>query len=230
MNSSSANDTREVNVKVWDLPLRIFHWLLAVLIAVMLLSANFGNFDLHITVGKIIAVLLVFRIAWGFAGSSNARFSALLFRPRAYIDYIRKLPERSPSYSVAHSPIGSLAVIALLILLAVQVIAGLFAADVDGLVEGPFAYYITYELSRYASDIHLSNVDWLVSLIVLHIAANLFYYFYKRDNLIKTMIVGHRSVPEEKLQNPPQLASPWRALWVAAVVAAVMTWLFVQYG
>ena len=98
------------------------------------------------------------------------------------------------------------------------------------LVEGPFAYYISYELSRTASDLHLQNVDWLISIIVLHIAANLFYYFYKRDNLIKPMFTGSRSVPKDKSQDPPRLASPWRGLIVPAIVAAIMIWIYVQYG
>ena len=228
--NTSNHDTDRVSVKIWDLPLRIFHWSLAVLIVIMLVSANFGNFDLHITTGKIIVVLLVVRIAWGLFGSSNVRFSALFFKPRAYIDYIKTLPKRSPGYSVAHSPIGSLAVIAILVALAVQVTTGLFATDVDGLVEGPFAYYIPYELTREASDIHVTHVDWLIALIIVHIAANAFYYVYKRDNLIKPMITGSRQIPKHRATDSPQLAPLWKTALVTAAVAAVMVWIFVQYG
>ena len=227
---STANESNLVKVKVWDLFVRIFHWLLAALIVVMLVSANFGNFDLHITTGKTIVILVIARLFWGIVGSSNARITALVFKPSAYINYIKTLPQRKPGYSLAHSPIGSLAVIAILGFLIFQLTTGLFAADVDGLVEGPFAYYISYELSRTASNLHLQNVDWLISIIVLHIAANLFYFFYKRDNLIKPMLTGSRSVPKDKSQNPPRLASPWRGLIVTAIVAAIMIWVYVQYG
>lgn len=229
MNTSHHGSGR-ISVKIWDLPLRIFHWLLAVLIVIMLVSANLGNFDVHITTGKIIVVLLLTRVAWGFLGSSNVRFSALVFKPRAYIDYIKTLPERRPGYSVAHSPIGSLAVIAILVALAVQVTTGLFATDVDGLVEGPFAYYIPYELTREASDIHVTHVDWLIALIIVHIAANAFYYVYKRDNLIKPMITGTRQIPSDLAINTPRLAPLWKTALVTVVVAAVMIWLFMQYG
>ncbi len=228
------NDTKPeikaINVKVWDLPVRIFHWLLVLLIVVMLVSAKLENFDVHITAGKIIVILLMTRIVWGFVGSSNARFSALVFKPRAYIHYIRNLPTRKPSHHLAHSPIGALAVIAILVTIAIQLMTGVFAADVNGLVEGPLAYYVTYEFSRFASEVHEANVEWLITLIILHIAANFFYYFYKRENLIKSMITGHRSVPEDSGQNVPRLASPWLGLLVVTVVAAIMTWLFVQYG
>lgn len=228
--STSHNSNNRTSVEVWDLPLRIFHWLLAVLIVVMLVSAEFENFEVHITAGKIIVILLLTRIAWGLFGSSNARFSALLFKPRDYVDYIRKLPERRPSYSVTHSPIGSLAVIAILVALAVQVTTGLFATDVDGLVEGPFAYYIPYELTREASEIHVTHVNWLIALVILHIAANLFYYVYKRDNLIKPMITGSRQIPADLAPDAPQLTPLWKNALAAVVVAAVMIWLFVQYG
>ena len=223
-------DSDQINVKVWDVLIRGFHWLLVINIAVMLISAELENFDVHIMAGKVVVTLLAIRIVWGLIGSSNARFSALVYRPQAYIDYIRKLPERSAGHSVAHSPIGALAVIAILLVVAIQATSGLFAADVDGLIEGPFAYYITYELSRTASDIHLSNIDWLITIIVVHIAANLFYYFYKRDNLIKPMITGARSIPEAQQIDAPQLASYWKALWVTILVAALMIWLFVTYG
>ncbi len=225
--SSSGNTTR---VRVWDLPLRIFHWLLAALTAVMLVSAELENFDLHITTGKCIVILLISRIVWGLLGSSNARLSALVFKPRDYLDYIRKLPERKPGYTVSHSPIGSLAVIAILLALITQLTTGLFAADVDGLIEGPFAYYVSYETSRFASDIHLTHIRWLIALIVLHIAANLFYYIYKRDNLIKPMITGERDIPQDLAPQAPRLAANWKGALVAAVVAAVMVWVFVQYG
>ena len=226
----SPIDSGQINVKVWDLLIRVFHWLVVINIVVMLISAELENFDVHIMAGKVVVTLLAIRIVWGLIGSSNARFSALVFRPQAYIDYIRKLPERSPGHSVAHSPIGALAVIAILLVVAIQATSGLFAADVDGLIEGPFAYYITYELSRTASDIHLANIDYLITIIVVHIAANLFYYFYKRDNLIKPMITGARSIPEAQPIDAPQLASNWKALWVTIPVAALMIWLFISYG
>lgn len=228
--NTSIHSTERVNVKIWDLPLRIFHWLLAALVAIMLVSAELENFDLHITVGKMIVVLLLIRIAWGFFGSSNVRFSALVFKPRAYIDYVKTLPERSPGYSVAHSPIGSLAVIAILMALAVQVTTGLFATDVDGLIEGPFAYYIPYELTREAAEIHTTHVDWLIALIIVHIAANAFYYLYKRDNLITPMITGSRQIPSDLATDPPRLAPLWKNALAAGAVAAIMVLLFAQYG
>ena len=226
----TSNDSHKVSVKVWDLPVRIFHWLLAVLIAVMYISAKLENFDVHIITGKSIAILLVARIIWGFVGSSNARFSALFFHPREYVNYIAELPQKKPGYSVAHSPIGSLAVIVILSIILVQVATGLVASDIDGLIEGPFAYYVSYDTSRWATDIHLTNKTLLLYIIGLHLAANAFYYIYKKDNLISPMITGVRQIPRNISSNLPVIAPIWKGIATIVISAAVMLWIFNQYG
>ena len=226
----SSHKFEFVRINIWDIFIRIFHWLLAALVLVMFVSANFGNFDIHILAGKGIAVLLVARIFWGLLGSSNARFSVLLFKPREYFNYIRTLPQRKPGYSVAHSPIGALAVIAILLVLLVQVCTGLVASDIDGIYEGPFAYYVDYDFSRWATEIHYANKRFVIALVVLHISANLFYYFYKKDNLIKPMITGNRRVPKDVAEAAPQLSSKIRATVISMIAAALMIGLFVQFG
>ncbi len=217
-------------IRIWDVSIRIFHWLLALLIVVMYVSAKLEKFDIHILAGTAITVLLVFRIVWGLVGSSNARFSSLLHPVAAYKEYLGKLRKRSPGYSTGHSPIGSLSVIAMLAVLAVQVGTGLVATNVDGIVEGPFAYYVTYEYSRFASEIHLLNEQLLFALAILHIAAILFYYFYKKENLIVPMITGVANLPSDKAKLAPRLASPWFALSVLLIVALIIVILFLLYG
>ena len=225
-----ADNSKFVAVKIWDLPIRIFHWLLVILIIIMFASAKTENFDIHIIAGKILVGLLVARICWGFLGSSNTRFSSLLFRPQQIFSYLAKLPKRKPSYQTGHSPIGSLAVILILVALLVQATTGLFAADVDGLVEGPFAYYVTYELSRRASEIHVQHEQWVLILIIVHLLANAFYYFYKNDNLIKPMISGDKAIPQQLKITRPELATTRRGALVALVVAILAVWVFSVYG
>ena len=226
----ALDDSNQVVVNVWDITLRIFHWALAVLVVVMFVSAKLENFDVHILAGKGIVMLMIARIIWGFLGSSNARFSSLVFKPKEYFDYIAKLPQRTPGYSVEHSPIGSLAVIAILLAVIVQATTGMFATNVDGLVEGPFAYYVSYDFSRWASDVHVTHKKWLFALVILHLAANAFYYFYKKDNLTKPMITGTRPIPRNLAHTAPTLASPWRGAVIALITAAIMLWVFLQYG
>ncbi len=226
----NSKDAKFVTVKVWDLPLRVFHWLLAILVTVMFVSAEVENFDIHILAGKGIAILLAARILWGFAGSSNARFSSWLFLPRHYIEYVRNLPRRQPGYGMSHSPIGSIAVILILVAVIVQVSTGLISSDIDGLVEGPFAYYVSYDVSRWASEFHEDHEQWLFVLIMAHLAANAFYYLYKKDNLIRPMIVGTRSVPEHIAKNAPRIVSSIRGVIVGLICAGVLLWVFNQYG
>ncbi len=225
----SHNQENSISVRVWDLPVRLFHWLLAILVCIMYFSGNYGRFDIHILAGQGIVALLIARIAWGFAGSSNLRFSALIFKPGEYVDYLKLLSRRAPGYSVAHSPIGSLAVIAILTALLVQAVTGLIAADVDGLVEGPYAYYVSYELSRFASEIHVDNERLLLAIIIAHVCANAFYYLYKKDDLISPMITGVRNVPGDRSVSEPRHVATWKSLAVAlaaAVATATAYWLY----
>lgn len=224
------DDANYVSTKVWDLPVRVFHWSLAALVVVMFVSAKLENFDVHILAGKGITIILFTRLVWGFVGSTNARLSALFFQPRAYIDHIMTLPDREPGYGVRHSPVGSLAVIAILLVIVVQVSTGLVASDIDGLVEGPFAYYLSYDASRWATDIHLTNETLLLVLITLHLAANAFYYFYKKDNLVRPMITGSRPMPKEMSSDKPKIAPLWKGAATFLFAATVMTWIFFQYG
>ncbi len=227
MKHETANLKR---VRVWDLPVRLFHWLLAALVCVMYLSANFDRFDIHIVAGQAIVGLVLARIAWGFFGSSNLRFSALAFRPGAYASYLTTIARREPGYSVAHSPIGSLAVAAMLAALLIQVVTGLVAVDIDGLIEGPYAFYVSYELSRFASEVHLDSERWLLALIIAHVLANAFYLFYKKDNLILPMIKGFREVPQSVAVDEPSHAATWKSLSIlfAAMAAAAAGYLI--YG
>ena len=219
-----------VKVQVWDLPVRVLHWLLAILVAVMFISAELDNFDIHILAGKGLAIVIAARIVWGFAGSANARFSSWIFSPRRHVEYIKSLPERRPGYGMAHSPIGSIAVILIYTAVVVQVTTGLISSDIDGLYEGPFAYYVSYDASHWASEIHVDHEQWLFVLVMAHLAANAFYYLYKKDNLIAAMITGTRWVPEHIAQNAPRLVSLWRGVTVGLICVGLMLWIFYQYG
>ena len=224
------NDKRIISVHVWDLPARLFHWLLAILVCIMFFSGNYERFDIHFIAGQAIVALLIARIVWGIWGSSNLRFSALVFKPREYVQYVKSLPKRTPSFSVAHSPIGSLAVIAILIALVTQVATGLVASDVDGLVEGPFAYYVSYDLTRFASEIHVDHERWLLFLIILHVCANAFYFVYKKDNLILPMIKGAREIPEDRLERAPEFVPAWKSFAILLVAAVATATTFYIYG
>src|SRR5688572_8103704 len=157
---------------VWDLPIRLFHWLLAALIGFSWWSVKNGQPDWHIWSGFAILTLLVFRLLWGLFGSSTARFANFVRGPAVVRDYLR---DNSTWRFAGHSPLGALSVVALLAAVAVQVGLGLVSVDEDGLNEGPLAQLVSLETSEAARDLHESFFNILLALIVVHVAAIVFY-------------------------------------------------------
>jgi cytochrome b len=187
---ASVSRTR---VLAWDGPTRAFKWLLVLLVIDGWLSNEFGaGFPAwHKWNGYAILVLIVFRLIWGFAGGSTARFSAFVAGPVAGIKYIRaQIAGCSPKY-LGHNPLGGWMILALLAAVAAQCLTGLYAADEDRLViEGPLAKTVTDAAVNFAARWHHRIFDVIEILAVLHIAANLFYTFVKREPLIRAMVTG----------------------------------------
>lgn len=178
---------------VWDLPLRLFHWLLVILVTVSWVSVEIGGnaMQIHMLCGYSILTLVLFRILWGFFGSTHARFSSFVRGPRAAIDYLRALRRNEAARHLGHNPAGAWSVVLMLALLLVQAVTGLFSND-DIATEGPLAKFVSKALSDRITSIHHLNVDLLYALIALHLAAVAFYYFYKRENLVRPMLTGYK--------------------------------------
>lgn len=208
---------------VWDLPLRLFHWLLVGLIAFSWWSGENHEMEWHRWSGYAILFLLVFRLYWGLAGGRTARFSRFVRGPRAALAYLRGSGEAD----VGHNPLGGWSVVSMLAILIAMVTAGLFAVDVDGLESGPLADYVSFDAGRWASDVHSLIFNLLMGLIVLHIAAILFYLLARRRNLIGPMITGSVKAVDGAAAVPLR-ASVWRAL-TGLLIAAAITY-FVSKG
>jgi cytochrome b len=207
--------------RVWDLPTRLFHWLLVALIGFSWWSGKNDHVEWHLWSGYAVVGLLLFRLLWGFFGSSTARFTSFVRGPRDVIAYLR-----GNWRATGHNPLGALSVIALLVLLVGQVGLGLFSTDEDGLVEGPLAYLISYDAAEEAADLHEDLFDVLLIFIGLHIAAVLFYALFKGKNLIGPMITGRAGLDPEAT---PMRPGKW---WVALIclVAAVTTTRWIIAG
>ncbi len=189
--SAGRNDT--TRIAVWDVPTRLFHWLLAGLIVFAWWSAEYHHLDWHKIAGSGIAGLLVFRLWWGLFGGSTARFSDFLRGPGTIWVYLsgrkNKMAARG---SIGHNPLGALSVVALLLTTLTIVVAGLFAVDTDGLESGPLSNLVDYDGGRLASKIHGYGFEILEILVVLHILAILFYDVIKRQPLVAAMIHGKK--------------------------------------
>ena len=178
---------------IWDLPIRIIHWLLTVLIFGSWYTVSVaGNMEAHMLIGQVILCLLVFRVVWGFVGTRYAKFSSFVFGPRTIVTYARTILSRSGGGYAGHNPLGFLAVFAMLLLIGIQVTTGLFATDGD-FYEGPLNHLVSGSTGRDITDIHYLNFDVLAIMIGIHIVAIFFYLLYKRENLIWPMFTGAKT-------------------------------------
>ena len=155
---------------VWDLPTRLFHWLLVVLIAFSWWSVHHDRTQWHIWSGCAILTLLIFRILWGLVGSSTARFSSFVRGPRGIAEYWR-----GRWAGMGHNPLGAISVLALLLAVAIQLGLGLVAEDEDGIYMGPLARLVSTDTSHKARDIHELWFNVILGLIALHLLAILYY-------------------------------------------------------
>ena len=207
-------------IRVWDRPTRIFHWLLVILFVVCFMSGRQGRFDIHIVAGQALLVLVVARVLWGIVGSDTSRLRRLVRSPAEIAAYVRTVFRRAPDRHAGHNPLGGLSVLAMLAALLLQAGLGLFAADVDGLHEGPLSFLVSYDLAREAAELHGLVVDILLVLVALHLAAIAFHLLYKRENLAGPMLTGRAEVSERFAA--PRLASDRRALFVLALAVLVV--------
>ena len=183
-------------VKVWDVAVRVFHWLLVLLIAAAWSTGQAkGNWMVwHMYAGFSILTLVLFRIAWGVVGSTHARFSSFIYGPSKVITYVFRAPRvRSVAY-LGHNALGGWMIVALLIGLLTQSVTGLFAND-DIVSEGPLVKWISKHLSDRMTELHQLGFNVLLLLVVLHVGVILFYWLVRKDNLILPMFTGVKHVP-----------------------------------
>ena len=219
-----TSEASGVQARLWDAPVRIIHWLLVGLIGFSWWASD-DNLDWHRWSGYTILGLVVFRIYWGFAGGGAARFSQFVKGPRATLAYLAKLKDRTPSTTAGHNPLGALSILAILGLLVTQVSTGLFAVDIDGFESGPMSYLVSFETGRVFAELHELSFRGIQAMVVLHVAAVVFYLVWKRTNLIGAMFTGRRRLA----QDPGFKAAPLWRLLLGALAAAALAW-FVSKG
>jgi cytochrome b len=210
-------------VRIWDLPVRLFHWLLVALLVISFTTAQIGGnaMQYHEWSGLTILTLVLFRVLWGFAGSTHARFADFVRGPRAGVDYARSLLRGRPSFYAGHNPLGGWMVLLLLASLLVQAGTGMFAND-DIMIEGPLVKHVSKETSDLLTRIHHYNFNVLAVLVTLHIGAALYYLWGKRENLILPLITGRKRVPQGTAAQDRRGGPAWLALVLLAASAGVV--------
>ncbi|MEP7302889.1 MAG: cytochrome b/b6 domain-containing protein [Caldimonas sp.] len=206
-------------IRVWDLPTRAFHWLLAGCVVFSIVSARIGGdaMDWHMRSGYVIFTLLAFRLIWGFVGGRWSRFGAFLYAPATSLRYLRGASLAHEHHHVGHNPLGAWSVFALLGVLVLQVATGLVADD-DVMTTGPLIKYVSSATSTVATRWHRNFGQWIiVALAVLHIGAIVFYWLKRRQNLVAPMLHGDKLLAADV---PPALDSAGTRAFALAIAAA----------
>ena len=199
------------------MPVRLVHWTLAGLIAFSWWSVHNHHTDWHIWSGVAILTLLIFRLLWGFVGSSTARWTGFIRGPRAIANYLR-----GGWYGIGHNPIGALSVIALFLAVAIQVGLGLFAEDQDGIYTGPLSGLVSTETSDRVAGVHEAWFNVILGLVVVHLAAILFYRL-RGKSLVTPMITG-KAEADPRAQ-PMRPGKWWIALICLGIAIGFTRWI-----
>ncbi len=211
-----------MKVRIWDLPVRLFHWAIVLLVPALWATHHWEMMDTHILLGEIMLGLVVWRLLWGALGSSTARFASFVKGPGAVLRYVTGRGAKG----FGHNPVGGWSVVAMLLLLVVQVGLGLFAIDEDALYCGPLSHLVSYDTARILAHRH-ETVFWiLIGLIALHVLAIFYYLIVQRDDLVTPMITGKKAAAAGATALVP--APVWRFL-LSAALAAGLTILLARF-
>jgi len=213
--------TKKTTAYVWDLPTRLFHWVLVILVSTSFITVNIGGnaMQYHVWSGETILALLLFRLIWGFIGSSTVRFAQFVRGPAAAWRYVRRLMGPDPERYLGHNPLGGWSIVAMLLALALQAATGLFATD-DIATQGPFYSLVSEAIAGRLTALHRFNAGVIVALVALHILAVLFYLIVKQENLVTPMITGRKPWEDHVDSKMNAVQSSWLALIVALLCAA----------
>ena len=221
--STTPQDT----VRVWDLPTRVFHWTLAAAIVGSVVSAKVGGNAMlwHFRLGYLVLGLLVFRLVWGLVGGRWSRFTSFIYSPATGWRYLRGKTAPGEHLDVGHNPLGSFSVFALLGMLGLQVATGLVADDEIANI-GPLNRFVSTDTGLQATGWHKELGQWiLIALVVLHVAAILFYLLRRKANLVWPMVSGDKTLPAATPASADALPQRLLALAILVACAGLVSWV-----
>ena len=223
----------KIRLFVWDAPTRVFHWSLLALVAIAWATAESDSdfwFQVHLAAGYGVLGLLVFRLIWGFAGARYALFTSFVRPWRAVLDYTKQLACLKPPHSIGHNPLGGWMVLLLLAMLAAIVGTGLFGAEIEDGVQkfaGPLAHLVSAGTASALIELHDELFDILLVLVAIHVAGVVADMVLTRDNLIRAMITGFKTVDTANA-NAGTETVPYGRMAIAVAVALAAIWLVVS--
>jgi cytochrome b len=215
-----------IDVRVWEWPVRAFHWTIVALLVALVVTAKVGGnwIDWHMRAGYAMLALVVFRVLWGFFGGPHARFFGFVRGPGAVLRYARSMVQGTKEWHVGHNPLGGWSIVLLLLALFTQAVTGLFSND-DVASEGPLARFVSGDLSSTITWFHRRHAWWIYALVAVHLTAVFTYLVAFRENLIRAMVTGRKRLPASVA--PPREHGPTtaRALLLLALSAFAVWWV-----
>jgi len=219
-------DLHMTNKRIWDLPVRLSHWGLALSFFGAYMTSEGPLIWMHIPFAYALATLALFRVFWGLFGSENARFSHFVRGYGAIRAYSAGLKELRHKEYWGHNPVGALAVLAILLTSLALVAAAVFAQGRG--IAGPWAGDVTRQTSGLMTDVHILLANLLMTIVIVHIGAIFAYKYVLKDNLITPMITGTR--PASPDQPEPRFTSLSVAVVLLVVAAAITSIAFRYWG
>jgi cytochrome b len=203
-------------VRVWDLPTRLFHWAVVMLVIAAYLTWQLNWMDWHTRCGYALLALVLFRILWGFFGSETARFRRFLATPRAAAHHLLHALHREPDRQAGHNAAGGWMVLLLVLLLLGEALSGLYVAN-DVADQGPLSELTPAPVANAITALHSILWDALLAAVALHLLAIAVYAAARGHNLLRPMITGWKLLPPEV--RPPRIAGSVRAAILLACSA-----------
>lgn len=211
-------------VRVWDLPTRLFHWLLAACVIAQVVTGKIGGAAMswHFRIGYCVFALIGFRLVWGLIGGRWSRFSSFLYAPATVLRYLRGEHRPADHFHVGHNPLGMGSILAMLLILIVQIATGLVADDEIANL-GPLNKFVSSATALSATAWHKGpGQALLILLVVLHIGAIVYYRALRRQNLVQPMISGDKQLPSGVPASEDTRLTRVRALALIAIWAGIV--------
>ena len=216
-----------IPVRVWDLPTRAFHWVLAACVIASVITAQIGGNAMawHFRLGYVVFTLLAFRILWGLVGGHWSRFANFIYAPTTVVRYMKGGSRADEHHDVGHNPLGAFSVFALLALLSLQVGTGLFADD-EIANNGPLVKFVSGRTSLALTWWHHGFGQWLIiALMLLHVGAIGFYLVKKKQNLVRPMLTGDKPLAATTPASADGPRTRTLAVLLLAACAGLVTWV-----
>ncbi len=194
----STNNISTDTIKVWDPLVRIFHWSLVLSFFLAYITED-DWMNVHVIAGYTVALLVAFRIVWGFIGTRYARFTQFIKSPSQVISYIKKMREFDVPHYIGHNPAAAAMIISLIISLIMVSFSGMVIIAAEG--QGPLAGTMFATVNaEWMKDLHELFANFTLLLVLLHVAGVVFSSFLEGDNLVRAMVTGNKKLRNEVLQ------------------------------